>query len=51
MAKALNVLDIEHVAIPEDPRARTGKLDQVFVRGISIHKIEIDVTFTNSDYL
>jgi endonuclease/exonuclease/phosphatase (EEP) superfamily protein YafD len=50
MSKALAVLDIEHVIIPQDPRTRTSKLDQVFVRGISIEKIEIDVKFKNSDH-
>ena len=48
--KALKILDIEHVDILLDPRTRTGKLDQVFVRGIKINKILVDVSFKQSDH-
>lgn len=48
--KALKILDIEHVEILLDPRTRIGKLDQVFVRGIQINKIFVDVNFKQSDH-
>lgn len=48
--RALEILDIEHVDILLDPRTRTGKLDQVFVRGIKINQIFVDVNFKQSDH-
>lgn len=50
IVNALKILDIEHVEILLDPRTRTGKLDQVFVRGISIKQIAIDTSFKQSDH-
>jgi endonuclease/exonuclease/phosphatase (EEP) superfamily protein YafD len=48
--RALKILNIEHVEILLDPRTRIGKLDQVFVRGIKINQILVDVSFKQSDH-
>lgn len=50
IANALSILNIQHVEIELDPRTRIGKLDQVFVRGIDIKRIAVDIAFKQSDH-
>lgn len=41
---------LEYIAIPNDPRAPTQALDQVFCRGLDVQHIEVDTTIKQSDH-
>jgi len=46
----LRRLGLEWVPIPDDPRSRFGLLDQVFVKGLTVTRLEVDQTKASSDH-
>ncbi|MBC7661999.1 MAG: endonuclease/exonuclease/phosphatase family protein [Chitinophagaceae bacterium] len=43
-------LGLRYVKIPDDPRRPVDHLDQIFVRGMDVHSIEIDTRIHSSDH-
>lgn len=50
VACELGRIGLSYVPIPNDPRPRTQKLDQVFCRGVNVKSVVIDTTIRNSDH-
>ena len=50
VAAALSRIGLEYIPIPNDPRPKSQALDQVFLRGLEVEKIEVDTTVKNSDH-
>lgn len=50
IARVLRGIGLEYVPIPDDPRAPTGALDQIFIRGLSVERIFVDTSIRNSDH-
>ncbi|RYE38674.1 MAG: hypothetical protein EOP48_26725 [Sphingobacteriales bacterium] len=46
----LEKVGLRYVVIPNDPRRRLDHLDQLFVRGVEVVKVEVDTRIQSSDH-
>ncbi len=50
VTRVLRRLDLQLVAIPDDPRPAIGALDQIYVRGLDVRRVSVDINVRNSDH-
>ncbi len=50
VAESLAKIGLKYVSIPNDPRRGLDHLDQLFVRGIEVSRIEVDTRIHSSDH-